>query len=247
MRRVGGGLLGRPWTRSVSVPPHFLAQTNATATAPWRPRRARSIERRTQGCTYDQIAAALGYANRGTVYRIVRDALIERQDEAVDSLRFLESQRLDALQAALLGQGDVRGREGRSVSLASLWPGSICWACREPSSATSPRYRGPWSCPRARSAAARLVSSFRCARRAPARGPLRPRRGFDRYPDGGLCGHRGRVVRSHTRCTRRPLRVMVAPRPASHVCQPAWAKRSRASSTSAAGSSSNVLYRIPGA
>ncbi|NYG07772.1 hypothetical protein BJ986_002259 [Phycicoccus badiiscoriae] len=60
--------------------------------------------------TYDEIAAELGYANRGTVFRIVRDALIERQDEAVDSLRFLESQRLDALQAALWDKamsGDV--------------------------------------------------------------------------------------------------------------------------------------------
>ena len=73
-------------------------------------RRVRAIERRAQGLTYDEIAAELGYANRGTVFRIVRDALVERQGEAVDSLRFLESQRLNALQAALWDKamsGDV--------------------------------------------------------------------------------------------------------------------------------------------
>jgi hypothetical protein len=74
-------------------------------------RRARAIELRTQGCTYDQIAEELGYANRGTVYRIISDALAEREHQAVDSLRFLESARLDSLQSALWDKamsGDVK-------------------------------------------------------------------------------------------------------------------------------------------
>jgi len=73
-------------------------------------RRARAIELRTQGRTYNQIAAELGYANRGTVFHIVTDALDSRQVEAVDQLRSLESQRLDALQIAVWDRamsGDV--------------------------------------------------------------------------------------------------------------------------------------------
>ncbi len=65
---------------------------------------------RTQGRTYNQIAAELGYANRGTVFHIVTDALDSRQVEAVDQLRSLESQRLDALQIAVWDRamsGDV--------------------------------------------------------------------------------------------------------------------------------------------
>lgn len=73
-------------------------------------RRARAIELRAQGRTYEDIARELGYANRGTVCHIVSDALKARTDEAVDTLRSLEAQRLDALQAALWDKamaGDV--------------------------------------------------------------------------------------------------------------------------------------------
>lgn len=77
-------------------------------------RRARAIELRAQGQTYERIAEELGYANRGTVCHIVSDALKARTDEAVDTLRLLEEQRLDALQAALWDKamaGDVNAAQ----------------------------------------------------------------------------------------------------------------------------------------
>ncbi|WP_270889986.1 helix-turn-helix domain-containing protein [Pedococcus sp. 5OH_020] len=64
-------------------------------------RRARAIELRTQGWTYESIATELGYANRGTVCHIVSDALATQQAEAVGQLRLQETRRLDAVQAAL--------------------------------------------------------------------------------------------------------------------------------------------------
>src|SRR4051794_7998737 len=42
-----------------------------------------------------------GYANRGTVYRIIAEALKAQTMEATDELRSLEKSRLDALQYAL--------------------------------------------------------------------------------------------------------------------------------------------------
>jgi transposase len=47
-------------------------------------RRVRAVKLRTTGLTYDQIAAELGYANRGTVYRLVSEALETQTVEAVD-------------------------------------------------------------------------------------------------------------------------------------------------------------------
>jgi transposase-like protein len=73
-------------------------------------RRARAVELVTQGMTYQQVADELGYANRGTVYRIVHHALARDTTEAVGTLQELEVARLDALQAALWDravEGDV--------------------------------------------------------------------------------------------------------------------------------------------
>src|SRR5664280_1379508 len=64
-------------------------------------RRARAVELRTAGLTYDQIAIELGYANRGTVYRVVSEALRAQTLEAVGELRSLEVERLDSLQSAM--------------------------------------------------------------------------------------------------------------------------------------------------
>ena len=61
-------------------------------------RRVRAVELRTQGLTYEQIVVKLGYANRGTVYRLVSEALKAQTVEAVDQLRSLEVVRLDKLQ-----------------------------------------------------------------------------------------------------------------------------------------------------
>jgi len=67
--------------------------------AAWR--KARSVELAIEGHTYDQIAAGVGYANRGTAYKVVHQALSARSVAAVDELRRLETHRLDALQASL--------------------------------------------------------------------------------------------------------------------------------------------------
>ena len=64
-------------------------------------RRARAVELRTAGLTYDQIAMELGYANRGTVYHVVAEALKAQTAEAVGELRSLEIERLDHLQVAV--------------------------------------------------------------------------------------------------------------------------------------------------
>src|SRR5450759_455971 len=64
-------------------------------------RRARAVELRTAGLTYEQIAVKLGYANRGTVYRLVSEALKAQTVEAVGQLRSLEVERLDKLQHAV--------------------------------------------------------------------------------------------------------------------------------------------------
>ena len=72
-------------------------RNRALATA----RRVRAVELATEGHTYQQIADELGYANRGTVYRIVHQALARDRVEAVETLQQLESARLDALQVAV--------------------------------------------------------------------------------------------------------------------------------------------------
>jgi hypothetical protein len=64
-------------------------------------RRAKAVELRTTGLTYDQIAIELGYANRGTVYRVVSEALKAQTLEAVEELRSLEVERLNSLQVAM--------------------------------------------------------------------------------------------------------------------------------------------------
>src|SRR4051794_10326422 len=51
--------------------------------AAWR--RARAVELATLGLTYDVIAREVGYTNRGTAYRVVREALARRTAEAVDA------------------------------------------------------------------------------------------------------------------------------------------------------------------
>lgn len=63
-------------------------------------RRARAVELALTGMPYDEIAAAVGYANRGTAWRTVQRALRDRTFKAVDEYREIELNRLDALQSA---------------------------------------------------------------------------------------------------------------------------------------------------
>jgi hypothetical protein len=64
-------------------------------------RRARAVELRTAGRTYQEIADELGYASRATVYAIVRKALQALEVTEVERHRDLEAARLDRLQRAL--------------------------------------------------------------------------------------------------------------------------------------------------
>ncbi|GAB3487828.1 helix-turn-helix domain-containing protein [Flexivirga lutea] len=77
-------------------------------------RRAEAVRLRTQGLAYEEIATRLGYASRGTVYRIVSQAVRADVAEAAEELRQLELARLDALQEALWDaamSGDVKACE----------------------------------------------------------------------------------------------------------------------------------------
>lgn len=51
--------------------------------------------------SYAQIAAEVGYANRGTVHSVVAQALASREAESVDLLRQVELDRLNDVHAAL--------------------------------------------------------------------------------------------------------------------------------------------------
>ena len=62
-----------------------------------------------------QAADELGYANRGTVYRIVHQALTNREAETIDELRALEVARLDAIQLAYWY--DALGKDLRAAGL----------------------------------------------------------------------------------------------------------------------------------
>lgn len=66
-------------------------------------RRRRAVGLALVGVTYQAIADELGYANRGTVYRIVQEALRAREAQDVDELRHLEVARLDAIQRTFWG------------------------------------------------------------------------------------------------------------------------------------------------
>ncbi len=84
------------------------------ALASWR--RSEAIRLKTAGQTYEQIAQELGYANRGTVHRIVQQALDVREVESVNELRRLELDRLDALHVSLWPQA----MEGHVPSVLAL-------------------------------------------------------------------------------------------------------------------------------
>ena len=83
---------------------------SATQKVATHAKRVRCVELAAQGLSYDAIAEAAGYSNRGGAYKAVTAALRAQQTEAVDELRMLELERLDALQrscwdAAL--EGDI--------------------------------------------------------------------------------------------------------------------------------------------
>jgi hypothetical protein len=68
------------------------------ALAAWR--RTRAIELALAGYCYEDIAAAVGYANRGTAWNVIMEALRRETVEGVAHYRHVELARVDALQAA---------------------------------------------------------------------------------------------------------------------------------------------------
>ena len=66
-----------------------------------RERQMQAVELRKAGSNYDEIARALGYANRGAAYKAVTSVLSRWDAEAAPELVALESARLDTMQRVL--------------------------------------------------------------------------------------------------------------------------------------------------
>ena len=64
-------------------------------------RRTRALELRAEGKGYAEIAREVGYANKGTAHAVIAQALEARESQDIDFLRQVESDRLDAMHAAL--------------------------------------------------------------------------------------------------------------------------------------------------
>ncbi|MBP2325344.1 Ni,Fe-hydrogenase III large subunit [Kibdelosporangium banguiense] len=60
-------------------------------------RRARALELRKAGASYEQIAQQCGYSHRGTAHRAVMQALASVADELAADVRDLELTRLDSM------------------------------------------------------------------------------------------------------------------------------------------------------
>lgn len=73
-------------------------------------RRARCVDLAAAGWSYEAIRAELGYANRGTVWRIVNKALVAHEASSVADLRRVQLTRLEALLSSAwtaAAEGDV--------------------------------------------------------------------------------------------------------------------------------------------
>lgn len=106
-------------------------------------RRTRAVEMAAGGRTYLQIADELGYASRGTVHRIVREALEAQQVQSVELLREVEVKRLDALQVALWDaamSGDV---EAAHACLRIIQARIMVLGLAEPGTGQRPRCQQP--------------------------------------------------------------------------------------------------------
>jgi hypothetical protein len=77
----------------------------------------RRTELKTAGLTYEQIVVELGHANRGTVFRLVTEALKAHTVEAVKQFHSLEVARLDQLQ--LGGWQKALARDVHAATVAS--------------------------------------------------------------------------------------------------------------------------------
>jgi hypothetical protein len=75
-------------------------------------REIRAVELRKAGLNYQQIAQALGYANKGGAYKAVHRALRKWGQPVTEEYRILELARLDAITSRLWAKG--LGRPGRA-------------------------------------------------------------------------------------------------------------------------------------
>lgn len=64
-------------------------------------RRRKAVEMRKAGCSYDEIARALGFSNSGNAYHTVHKALKATYREPAEELRTLELERVDRLMRAI--------------------------------------------------------------------------------------------------------------------------------------------------
>jgi transposase-like protein len=84
-----------PSMTATQTPVPLVGRHRNTALATWR--RTRAVELATAGHSYQSIAQSLGYANRGTVHRIVHQALDRQGRQAIDTHRSTQLDRLEAL------------------------------------------------------------------------------------------------------------------------------------------------------
>src|SRR5664279_1487701 len=79
-------------------------------------KQARALQLVRQGHSYDEIAADLGYANRGSAYRLTQNALRATVDRLAEDHLGYELARLDALQLAHW-EAATTGREVKAAYL----------------------------------------------------------------------------------------------------------------------------------
>ena len=84
------------------------------ALAEWR--RSRAIELALAGRSYDDIAAEVGYTNRGTAWNVVSEALRRQTVEGVENYRGLELARLETI----LGAHWAAATSGQDLKAADL-------------------------------------------------------------------------------------------------------------------------------
>jgi len=106
-------------------------------------RRTRSVEMVTHGATYQQAADELGYANRGTVHRIVQQSLAAHEVASVETLREVEVRRLDALQVGLWDAAMAGDVEAAHACLRIILARIKVLGLAEPSIGQHPRCQQP--------------------------------------------------------------------------------------------------------
>lgn len=109
-------------------------------------RRSKAAELATAGRTYQQIADELGYSSRGTVHRIVRQALEAHEALEVENLRQVEVERLNTLQGPLwkaAKEGEVNTTPQRGAMTCRRTVGCPSRSLTTPDSELADRFERP--------------------------------------------------------------------------------------------------------